>query len=207
MKLVNNKNYNLSMTLIIVNILVFIISVLINPRLNIYMGLDPERFIRNKFYWTILTHMFAHSSFSHLFFNMFMIFMFGHTLEEKMGSFKFIIYYIITGSFAGLFSLFIYYIFSMNVLLVGASGAIYAVLFAYAVIFPNRKIYIFGLIPINPPTLIAVFTLFNIYSQIFRDTNVAHITHLSGFLFAYLYFRFIYKIDPIYIFKNYKRFR
>lgn len=207
MKLVNNKNYNLSMTLIIVNILVFIISVLINPKLNIYMGLNPELFIRYKFYWTILTHMFAHSSFSHLFFNMFMIFMFGHTLEEKMGSFKFIIYYIITGSFAGLFSLFIYYIFSMNVLLVGASGAIYAVLFAYAVIFPNRKIYIFGLIPINPPTLIAVFTLFNIYSQIFRDTNVAHITHLSGFLFAYLYFRFIYKIDPIYIFKNYKRFR
>lgn len=132
--------------------------------------------------------------------------MFGHAIEQKMGTIGFAAYYLLTGAFAGIFSLIFYKIFNINVLLIGASGAIYAVLFAYAVFYPNRKLYIFGLIPISPPMLILIYTAFDLYSQIFRSTNIAHITHLSGFLFAYIYFRTVYKINPLFIFKNYKRF-
>lgn len=176
-------------------------------RLDLYMILNPTLFIQYKHFWTPISYMFAHSNISHLFFNMFALFMFGHAIEERMGSVGFISFYLITGALAGVFSLIMYYILSVNVFLLGASGAIYAVLFAYAVFYPNRKLYFFGIIPISPPILIAMYAAFDIYSGLFRESNVAHITHLSGFLFAYLYFKTIYKIDPIFIFKNYKRFK
>lgn len=207
MRKLNNRNLNLCFTLIIINIIFFIISIKIIPNLSKYLGLNPRLFLLYKFYWTPFTHMFIHSGLDHLLFNLLMLFIVGPLLEEKMGSGKFIIYYLVTGIFAGSFSILLYTLFNFNVLLVGASGAIYALLFAYAVLFPNRKIYIFGIIPMNPPTLIIVFTVYNLYSQIFRRTNIAHITHLSGFFFAYLYFKIVFKIDPIYIFKNYKRFK
>lgn len=175
-------------------------------RLNLYMGLNPTLFIDYKHYWTPISYMFAHGDISHLFFNMFAMFVFGHSIEQKMGSMGFSLYFLTTGAFAGLFSLLFYRIFNINVLLIGASGAIYALLFAYAVFFPNRKLYIFGLIPINPPFLILIYTAFDLYSQIFRATNVAHITHLSGFLFAFIYFKLVYKINPLFIFRNYRRF-
>lgn len=202
-----DKNENISFTLIVINIAVFILTSTIFPVWTIYLGLNPEGFIIYKLYWTPLTYMFVHSGLDHLLFNLLMLFIVGPLLEKRMGSGKFLIYYLVTGILAGIFSLLLYTLFNFNVRLVGASGAIYALLFAYAVIFPNRKIYIFGIIPIRPPTLIAVFAIYNLYSLLFKRTNVAHITHLSGFLFAYLYFKIIFKIDPINIFKNYKRFK
>lgn len=204
------KNYNLSFAIILANIAIYIITYTLYylqiVRLNLYLGLNPVLFLKYKHFWTPITYMFAHSGFTHLFFNMFVLFMFGHSVEERMGSRNFAVYYLLTGTLAGLFSLVIYYYFNINVLLIGASGAIYSLLFAYAVFYPNRKIYIFGIIPIKPPMLILLYTGYDLFSQIFRSTNVAHITHLSGFLFAYLYFRFVYKINPIYIFKNYRKF-
>lgn len=202
-----DKNENISFTLIVINIAVFILTSTIFPVWTIYLGLNPEGFIIYKLYWTPLTYMFVHSGLDHLLFNLLMLFIVGPLLEKRMGSGKFLIYYLVTGILAGIFSLLLYTLFNFNVRLVGASGAIYALLFAYAVIFPNRKIYIFGIIPIRPPTLITVFAIYNLYSLLFKRTNVAHITHLSGFLFAYLYFKIIFKIDPINIFKNYKRFK
>jgi len=204
------KNYNLSFGIIIITSLIYLLKYILYSnqilRLNLYLGLNPTLFIDYKHYWTPITYIFAHGDFNHLFFNMFAIFMFGHAIEEKMGSLGFISYYLITGALAGIFSLLIYMVFKINVILIGASGAIYAILFAYAVFFPNRKLYIFGIIPMSPPMLILIYTVFNLYSQFFGSTNVAHITHLSGFLFAFLYFKVVYKINPIFIFRNYKRY-
>lgn len=211
MRRVNNKIHNVSFALIIINIIVFILTYLLYQNsvmnLNQLFGLNPITFLKYKFYWTPLTHMFAHSGIRHLFFNMFMLFMFSHSVESKLGSRKFILYYLITGSLAGLFSLLFYILLNVNVLLVGASGAIYAILFAYAVLFPHRKIYFFGIVPISPPLLIAIYAGYNIIGQIIGRSNIAYIAHLSGFLFAYIYFRLIFKIDPIFIFKNYRRFQ
>lgn len=201
------KNYNLSFGIIIISIIVYLITRFIYQDLNIYLGLHPVLLIKYKHFWSLITHMFAHGDLNHLFFNMFAIFIFGHAVESKMGSKGFIIYYLSTGLLAGVFSLVLYFLLDLNVLLVGASGAIYSLLFAYAVIYPNRKLYILGLIPISPPVLILIYTGYDLFSQIFRSTNVAHLTHLSGFLFAYLYFKIIYKVNPIYIFKNYRRYQ
>lgn len=210
MNLESKKNYNISFVIIVINILVFVASYILYTqqilRLNLYMGLNPTLFLTYKHYWTPITYMFAHEGVSHLFFNMFAMFVFGHSIEERMGSVGFSLYYLITGAFAGIFSLIIYKIFNMNVLLIGASGAMYAIMFAYAVFFPNRKLYFFGIIPISPPVLILLYTAFDLYSQIFTSSNVAHITHLSGFLFAFFYFKLVYKINPLFIFTNYKRF-
>lgn len=204
------KNYNISFALIIVTSVIYLASfVLYNMqilRLNLYLGLNPTLFITYKHYWTPITYMFAHANFSHLFFNMFAIFMFGHAVEDRLGSVGFVAYYLITGSLAGVFSLVLYWLFNINVLLIGASGAIYALLFAYAVFYPTRKLYIFGLIPINPPMLILIYTAIDLFSQIFTASNVAHLTHLSGFFFAFIYFKLVYKINPLFIFRNYKRY-
>lgn len=200
------KNYNLSFGIIVICIVVYFISRLFFRDLNLYMGLHPVLFIKYKHFWAPLSHMFAHSDLNHLFFNMFAIFIFGHAVESRMGSKGFIIYYLSTGLLAGIFSLILYFFLNLNVLLIGASGAIYALLFAYAVIYPNRKLYIMGIIPIAPPILILLYTGYDIFSQVFRATQVAHLTHLSGFLFAYLYFKLIYKVNPIYIFRNYRKY-
>ncbi|MBN2616677.1 MAG: rhomboid family intramembrane serine protease [Spirochaetales bacterium] len=203
-----NKNINL--VIIVISTLVFGISFLLYQfqiiRLDLYLGLNPILFIKYKHYWTPITYMFSHANFSHLFFNMFALFIFGHAVEEKMGSRGFLQYYIIIGALSGLFSLVLYWFLNINILLIGASGAIYALLFAYAVFYPNRKLYIFGLIPINPPTLILIYTAMDLYSHIFRSSNVAHLTHLSGFLFSFFYFKIVYKINPLYVFRNYKKY-
>ncbi len=146
MRQVNNKIYNVSFALIIINVIVFILTYLLyeNRIMNVnqLLGLNPVSFVQYKFYWTPLTHMFAHSGIRHLFFNMFMLFMFSLSVESKLGSSKFLLYYLITGSLAGVFSLIVYVLLNVNVLLIGASGAIYAILFAYAVLFPHRKFLI-----------------------------------------------------------------
>ncbi|QEN04882.1 rhomboid family intramembrane serine protease [Thiospirochaeta perfilievii] len=210
MNLETKKNYNLSFLIIIINIIVFFLSLILYNmeiiRLNLYLGLNPTLFVEYKHYWTPITYMFAHGNISHLFFNMFALFIFGHSLEQKMGSIPFITYYFVTGVLAGLFSLLLYWFFHINVLLIGASGAIYALLFAYAVFYPNRKLYFWGIVPISPPVLILIYTAIDLYSQIFGSTNIAHLTHLSGLLFAYLFFRLVYKINPLFIFMNYKKF-
>lgn len=203
----SRKNYNLSFGIIVITVIIFLIYRFVFNSLNIYLGLHPVLFIEYKHYWSPVSYIFAHSDFNHLFFNMFALFIFGHSIEERLGSINFLIYYLVTGMLAGIFSLIIYYFLNVNVYLIGASGSIYSMLFAYAVLFPNRKLYIFGLIPINPPTLILIYTGYDLFSQIFRSTNIAHLTHLSGFLFAFLYFKFIYKINALYIFKNYKRYK
>lgn len=201
-----HKNYSFGIIVVttIIFFITFIAQVVFGRSLNVYMALHPVLLFEYKHFWAPLSYMFAHSGISHLFFNMFAMFVFGHAVEEKMGSVKFLIYYILSGVVAGLFSLIIYWLFSPTGPVIGASGAIYALLFAYAVFFPNRKIYIWGIIPIAPPVLILVYTGIDIYSQLFRATNVAHITHLSGFLFAFFYFRWVYRINPLYIFRNYK---
>ena len=90
-----------------------------------------------------------------------------------------------------------YYVF-----LLGASGAIYAVLFAYAVVFPRSIIYIWGFIPLPAPVMVVVYALIELGSQFFKADNVAHLTHLFGFLSAWLYFVIRMGIHPVKIWKK-----
>ena len=154
-------------------------------------------------YWQFATYMFVHGSFSHLFFNMLGLLVFGLQVEKTIGSKEFLLFYFLTGIFSGLCS-FGYYYFTgqFNVSLLGASGAVYSILFAYAVLYPRSTFLVWGIIPIPAPILVLIYTIIELGSQIFTNSNVAHYTHLFGFFTAWLYFVIRMGIHPIKIWKN-----
>jgi membrane associated rhomboid family serine protease len=108
------------------------------------------------------------------------------------------LYYLLTGTLAGIFSFVVYY-FTRNYFaaLMGASGALFAVELAYAVFFPDSIIYIWGILPLRAPVMVLGFTALElIFSISGRQSNVAHLTHLAGFAFGWIYFQIRFGISP-----------
>ena len=148
--------------------------------------------------WTLITYMFTHKDILHILFNMLGLFMFGSAVERRIGSKEFLLFYLLTGTLSGIFSYFSYYLTGTNVILVGASGAVYAVLFAYAVLYPYARILVFWFFPMRAPVLVALYTAIELFNQVFGVSGgIAHLTHLAGFGFAYLYFIIRLKIKPL----------
>jgi len=159
---------------------------------------------RERMYWQFLTYMFVHQNISHVFFNMLGLLVFGLQIERAIGSTEFKLFYFVCGILSGFFS-FLLYKFTGNyrTFLLGASGAIYAVLFAYAVFFPRSIIMIWGIIPVPSPVLVFIYAIIEIVSQLMgTGGNVAHMTHLFGFLAAWLYFVIRMGIHPVKIWKK-----
>jgi membrane associated rhomboid family serine protease len=189
-------NRSLTLYIIAANIAVYAATMLF-PRLFEYLALNPILMLSGRF-WEPLTYMFAHQNLSHLLFNMLGLLFFGPQIEREMGSWEFLSYYLLTGVLAGLFSFAVYLATgSFTVFLLGASGAVFAVLLAYAVLFPNNDIYVFGILPLRAPVLVAVYALIEIVSEVFGFQNaVAHLTHLSGLAFGWLYFLVRFGVNP-----------
>ena len=143
--------------------------------------------------------MFVHASFSHLLFNLLGLFFFGMAVERSLGSREFTLFYLLTGTLAGLFSLAAFALGgALGTRLVGASGAVYAVLLAFAVINPRARIYIWGLVPVPAPLLVAGYTVIELWSELFGAGGaVAHLTHLAGFAVAALYFPVRHGVNPV----------
>jgi len=192
------KEYNVTLFLLAVNILVFIFQQLI-PRITYYAALNPILVLRGRYFWQFVTYMFAHGGMSHILFNMLALFIFGTQVEREMGSMEFFLYYMLTGTLAGVFSFAIYVFTGMNqVFLLGASGAIFAVQLAYATFFPDSIIYVMGIIPLRAPVMVLVFTGIAVFSQITGFQNgVAHLTHLAGFAFGWIYFLVRFGKNPL----------
>lgn len=169
-----------------------------------YGSMNPILVLNNHCYWQFITYMFMHYDFSHIACNMLGLLCFGLQLERAIGSREFLLFYILCGTISGILSFGVYYITGQyNVFLLGASGAIYAVLFAYAVFFPRSVIMIWGLIPIPAPVLVLLYTLIEIGSQFLgTKANVAHFTHLFGFLAALLYVIIRMGINPFKVWKR-----
>ena len=166
-------------------------------------ALNVAGFVFSKMFWQPATYMFIHGGWSHIFFNMLGLLFFGSTVERAVGTKEFLLLYFVTGIFSGLFSVAFYY-FTGDYMasLVGASGAIYGILFSYAVIFPKSVIYIWGIIPIPAPILVLLYALIEFGSQFIGSSNIAHYTHLAGFAVAFLYFVVRMGINPLKIWKN-----
>lgn len=198
--------FNATLTLIIINCLVFAISYIfpsIFKYIRFYGSLSVIGIDFGHYYWQFITYMFVHSGVSHLFFNMLALLIFGFTIEKALGSKEFLMYYLLCGFLGGVFSYFVYkFTGQMNVFLMGASGAIYSLLFAYAVLYPRSIVYIWGVIPIPSPLLVLLYTGIEIFSQFRGGSNVAHMTHLFGFVAAGLYFIIRMGIHPIKVWKN-----
>ena len=195
------RNDNVVFVLIGLNLLVYLpIFFFRNAQVIAYLSMIPMAIIDRGWVWQFITYMFVHDprSISHILFNMFALFIFGRQVEHYMGSKEFLLYYFVTGILAGIFSFLVYWLtgYWMTILM-GASGAIFAVQLAFAVLFPNSVIYIWGILPLRAPVMVLGFTALEV---IFMVTglggNVAHITHLAGFAFGWLYFIVRFGINP-----------
>ena len=196
---------NMALIIIGINIAVYILLKM-NPRLISYLALNVINVVRGHMYWQFFTYMFVHdiSSLQHILFNMLGILFFGVTTEKAIGSKEFLLLYLLSGIFCGIVSFVIYYFSGASyVFLYGASGALYTILLAYAVIYPRAKIFIWGIVPVPAPLLIAAYAGIEIASQLLNmNSGVAHMTHLAGFAFAWIYFLVRMGINPWKVWKS-----
>lgn len=138
--------------------------------------------------WQLFTYMFLHGNFMHIFMNMFILWMFGFELENIWGSKKFLLYYLMCGLAAGLSNEIIAPFLTSVGPTVGASGAIYGILAAFAFLFPNRPIYIYFLFPIKAKYVILLYMAIDLFNVIGgTDTGIAHVAHLGGAVAGFLY--------------------
>ena len=170
--------------------------------LNPIVGLDQSGQTFNFQIWQIFTYQFMHGGFSHLFFNMFMLWMFGMEIENIMGSKKFLFYYLLTGVGAAVFQLFLAPVFSAGLApTIGASGAVFGVMIAFAMFFPDRLIFLYFLIPVKAKYLIAFLVLIE-FMAVGNMSIVAHLAHVggavTGFFFIILDKKNHYNIDALF---------
>lgn len=200
--------------LIIINVLVFFgtfVALKYGIDLKDYLGL--HFFLASDFNPAqLITYMFMHGGFTHLFFNMFAVFMFGAVLERTWGPKRFLFYYILCGIGAGVIQegvQYVQYIAELSqytqvnigsgiipmeeylnmMSTVGASGAVYAILLAFGMTFPNNHLFVFPIpFPIKAKFFVIGYALIELYSGIANNPsdNVAHFAHLGGMLFGLL---------------------
>ncbi len=228
--------------LLIINGLFFLATIVLRQEdmrnLNVYLDLVKLLGLylpgsKNFEPYQIITHLFMHGNFGHIFLNMFALWMFGYSLENVWGPRKFLIFYLITGLGAALVHTGVTYWETMNLkneLLqmnyfapelqsyvedgnippnrysrtlerylwkydtptVGASGAVFGVLLAFGMMFPNQPIYIYFLLPIKAKYFVIIYGVLELYNGIAhdRDGNIAHFAHLGGMLFGYLLIKY-----------------
>ncbi len=142
--------------------------------------------------WTLLTYMFVHAGFLHLLFNMIGLFFFGPPLEEKWGSAAFWRFYFVAGFGGAILSFFL-----PGAVVVGASGAVYGVLLAYAMIWPDNLIYLWGILPIKAKWFMAALIAISVFGAFGGGgSNIAHLAHLGGLIAAFLYLKSPWAPDP-----------
>lgn len=140
--------------------------------------------------WTFVTYMFVHGGLLHLLANMLMLYVFGTGVESRMGSRNFIAYYMFCGVGAAVFSLLLASIMPIGAF-VGASGAVLGVAVAFAKFWPDAELIVFPIpVPIKARTLVIGLVILDVVaSQLWPNDGIAHIAHLGGALFGYLFFR------------------
>ena len=189
--------YNATLTIIIVNVAMYLLMMWF-PRIVNYLALTPYLVVRERAIWQVVTYMFLHGGVWHIFINMLVLFIFGSRLEQRLGSSEFLLYYFVSGIGAGIATVAVNWYTGMAVVpVVGASGAIFAVMLAFATFFPDTTILVNFFIPLPARIAVLLFTGIEIVSLVFRSrSGVAHLTHLAGFLFGYLYLLIRLGINP-----------
>lgn len=173
--------------IIVATVVVYVLQLL--PGIGEWVGdlgsLVSVKVFTGRQIWRLGTYMFLHGTYApwHLAFNMLALWMFGVEIENMWGARRFVAFYLICGVGAGLLSFATWY-----TPIIGASGAILAVLTIYAVHFPNRQVLVFFLFPI-PVWLLVVIIGFASIVMARNDGGVAHLTHLGGIVVALIYLR------------------
>ena len=161
---------------LIANVLMFFVQMTVSGTEPL-LWFRPVQFLQQP--WTLVTYMFLHGGFMHILFNMLGLYFFGPRVEQRIGSPRFFALYMISGITGGLLSF-----YNPVVPIIGASGAVYGVLLAYARFWPRDQILIWGIIPVEVRWLVLIYTVMSLLGI---GGGVAHFAHLGGFLGAFLY--------------------
>ncbi len=195
--------------LLIINVLMFLATITLERfQIDLTSILGLHFFKASNFrIYQFVTYMFMHANFGHLFFNMFALWMFGNTLENLWGSQRFLLFYMVCGIGAGLCQELVQYIqyttqladyatvntgsqiISMSTYLnmmntVGASGAVYGLLLAFGMMFPDSRIYLYFLFPIKAKWFVIGYAVIELITGLTGVDNIAHFAHLGGMLFG-----------------------
>ncbi len=150
--------------------------------------------------WQVITYMFLHADFSHLFFNMFALWMFGRTLEYELSSKRFLTYYMACGIGAALIQLLVCWLEGSYVMTVGASGAVFGILLAFGMMHPNNIIMLMiPPIPIKAKWFVVIYGVVELLAGVSgRMDNVAHFAHLGGMIWGFLLLKYWKKTGKIF---------
>jgi membrane associated rhomboid family serine protease len=189
--------------LVLTNVGIFLLQQIAgdaNNAIVTYLGLTPDFFISHFAIWQLATYMFLHGGLWHLLINMLILYMFGVELEDHWGTREFLKYYFICGLGAGVLHLLIS--LGSPVPVVGASGAIYGLLAAFGILFPNRvlTLLLFFVLPVQilAKYLVMIFVGISLFYGIFGGENgVAHFAHLGGMLVGFLYLKLDWRFAAV----------
>ncbi|MCL1834304.1 MAG: rhomboid family intramembrane serine protease, partial [Leptospirales bacterium] len=163
--------------------------------MNYYFGLIPALVVTKYYVWQFVTYMFLHGSFWHIFFNMYGVMIFGAHIENLWGTKKFLIYYFFTGIGAGITIAVVNFITGgadIFIPTIGASGAVFGLLLAFGILFPNAELLIFFVLPIKAKYLVFLYGAIELMSQIQvssgGSSGISHLGHLGGLLFGLIFF-------------------
>ncbi len=181
--------------LVVANVAAFLVSMVV-PAVTLSFGLRPADVVGRLQIWQPVTYMFLHGGLFHILFNMLALWMFGVELERMWGSRFFTRFYFIVGIGAAFTTLLLSFMplpfadqlyFSLTI---GASGAVYGVLLAYALYFPRRLIYVYFFFPVQVKYVVMILGAISLLSAMNGPGGgVAHTTHLGGLIVAYLYLK------------------
>jgi len=167
---------------------VFLFQMLVGGWMEFYFALIPILVWKKYFLWQLFTYIFLHGGFSHILFNLLALWWFGGELENYWGSKKFLFYFLFCGIGAGICTVLFTPDIYQRIPVIGASGAIYGILLAFAWLFPNRPILIYFLFPVPAKYMVIIFGLIEFFSSMGGSGGgVAHLTHLGGLLFGFFY--------------------
>ena len=176
--------------IIIACVAVYVVQLIAGNPISYYFSLTPALVIREFYFWQLFTYMFLHdrTGIFHLLFNMLTLFMFGCELERYWGSNRFLRYFFLTGVGAGLCVLAIPSNYLTSTL--GASGAIYGILLAYGLTFPDRILYMYLLFPLQAKYFVLIIGGIAFLTALSSsNTGISNAAHLGGMAFGYIYLK------------------
>jgi membrane associated rhomboid family serine protease len=169
--------------LLIANVVMFLVA---QPGTRLFFQLTLVPYAVMSRPWTLVTYMFLHGGFGHIFFNMLGLFFFGPRLESRLGGRDFLTLYFLSGLGGAVFSFF----FARQYPVVGASGAVYGVLLGFAMFWPREKIYLYMILPVEAWLLAVLVVAASLWLGVSGSASgTAHFAHLGGLGFAFAFLK------------------
>ena len=186
----------ITQALLLANIAIYFLDQLLGRQLTVWFALWPIG--SGEFWpWQIVSYSFLHGDFNHLLFNMLGLWMFGSELEQVWGQKRFVQFYAASVVAAALTQLLVNALLGSGAPTIGASGGLFGLLLAFAMIFPDRIILLFFVIPMKAKYLVALYGAIELYQGVYvMNSGVAHFAHLGGMLGGLLTIRYWRRQSP-----------